>query len=112
MVAVYCKPVKPRSADVNENVLSGVARNYFGLSDDLIKGVQPLENVLEEVRMRLHNNRNARRDQVQGKLDLEQSAHACSSVSASASSACYFFLSDRCLLTTSLSIGSIGYSSR
>ncbi|RWS31452.1 epithelial splicing regulatory protein 1-like protein [Leptotrombidium deliense] len=48
IVAAQCKFVKPRSADVNENVLSEVARNHFGLSEDQIKSGQPLENVLEE----------------------------------------------------------------
>lgn len=50
VVAVRYNLVKPRSADVNENVLSEVARNQFGLNEDQVKNGQPLENVLEEVR--------------------------------------------------------------
>jgi len=49
VVAVHYNLVKPRSADVNENVLSEVARNQFGLSEDQVKSGQPLENVLEEL---------------------------------------------------------------
>ncbi|RWS03372.1 epithelial splicing regulatory protein 1-like protein, partial [Dinothrombium tinctorium] len=48
VVAALYKVVKPRSADVNENILSEVARNNFGLTEDQIKSGQPLENVLEE----------------------------------------------------------------
>lgn len=49
MVAAHCNLVKPRSADVNENVLSEVARNQFGLTEDQVKNGHPLEHVLEEV---------------------------------------------------------------
>ncbi len=49
VVAVHTNVVKPRSADVNENLLSETARNKFGLTDEQVKNAQPLENVLEEV---------------------------------------------------------------
>lgn len=49
VVAVHYNLVKPRSADVNENLLSEVARNQFGLTEDQIKNGQPLEHVIEEV---------------------------------------------------------------
>ncbi|CAG2104484.1 unnamed protein product [Medioppia subpectinata] len=49
VVAVHTSVVKPRSADVNENLLSEVARNQYGLTEELIKDGQPLENVLEEL---------------------------------------------------------------
>ena len=49
VVAVQCKYVKPRSADVFSHVLSEVARTKFGLTEDLIKSGQPLEQVIEEV---------------------------------------------------------------
>lgn len=49
VVAVHTNVVKPRSADVNENLLSETARNQFGLTDEQVKNGQPLENVLEEV---------------------------------------------------------------
>ena len=48
-MAVHTNVVKPRSADVNENLLSETARNKFGLTDEQVKNGQPLENVLEEV---------------------------------------------------------------
>lgn len=49
VVAVHCNHAKPRTADVNENVLSEVARNQFGLTEYQIKSGQPLENIIEEV---------------------------------------------------------------
>ncbi len=49
MVAVQYNVVKPRSSDVNENLLSEIARNQFGLTEDQVKNGQPLEHVLEEV---------------------------------------------------------------
>ncbi|CAG2159392.1 unnamed protein product [Oppiella nova] len=49
VVAVHTNVVKPRSADVNENILSEVARNKYGLTEEMIKNGQPLENVLEEL---------------------------------------------------------------
>lgn len=50
VVAVHCKPVKPRRSDVNDNTLSEDARKTFGLTEDGIKSGQPLDSVLEEVR--------------------------------------------------------------
>ncbi len=49
VVAVQYNVVKPRSSDVNENLLSEVARNQFGLTEEQVKNGQPLEHVLEEV---------------------------------------------------------------
>jgi hypothetical protein len=49
VVAVHYNVVKPRSSDVNENLLSEIARNQFGLTEDQVKNGQPLEHVLEEV---------------------------------------------------------------
>ncbi|KAI1297261.1 Epithelial splicing regulatory protein 2 [Halotydeus destructor] len=48
VIAVHCKPVKLQSADINENILSEVAKGQFGLTEDIIKGGQPLDTVLEE----------------------------------------------------------------
>jgi epithelial splicing regulatory protein 1/2 len=49
VVAVQYNVVKPRSSDVNENLLSEVARNQFGLTEEQVKNGQPLEHVLEEL---------------------------------------------------------------
>lgn len=51
MVTVQDYWVKPRSADINENVLSEQAREELGLSEELIrtKG-NPLDQVLSQVK--------------------------------------------------------------
>lgn len=48
VLAVQSRPVKPRSADINENVLLSEVRSQVGAAD-VDKGGQPLETVLEEV---------------------------------------------------------------
>lgn len=41
--------VKPRSADINENVLSEQAREELGLSEELIRKGNSLEHVISQV---------------------------------------------------------------
>ena len=41
--------VKPRAADINENVLSEQARDELGLQEDQVRSGKPLESAIEEV---------------------------------------------------------------
>ena len=50
VVAVQEHWVKPRSADINENVLSEPAKEELGLSEDLIRKGRPLDQVVSQVR--------------------------------------------------------------
>jgi len=49
VVHVHNAVVKPASADINENILSEVARNRYGLTEDQIKNGQTLESVIEQL---------------------------------------------------------------
>ncbi|KAK2724889.1 hypothetical protein QYM36_001378 [Artemia franciscana] len=40
--------VKPRAADINENVLSEQARDELGLQEDQVRSGKPLESAIEE----------------------------------------------------------------
>ena len=41
--------IKPRSADINENVLSEQAKEELGMTEDLIRKGQPLDQVIAQV---------------------------------------------------------------
>jgi hypothetical protein len=44
--------VKPRTADINENVLSDQVRNEYGLGEEQVKRGELLEIVIEQVSTR------------------------------------------------------------
>ncbi|XP_013780783.1 epithelial splicing regulatory protein 2-like isoform X2 [Limulus polyphemus] len=66
VVVVQQHLVKPRSLDVNENLLSDTCRSVFQLTEEAVKNGQALENVIEEL------------DQfVKAKLDNDGSRNFC-----------------------------------
>ena len=51
VVSVQEHWVKPRSADINENVLSESTKEELGLCEDLIRKGQSLDQVVSQVKM-------------------------------------------------------------